>query len=148
MPKLRESIWGKKGKNLDDLEFMTGMEIRAFGLQIFLDSTFFWVLDKTWSDNTLEFVHTGDLESLNALLLKYAKKTHAFRLVLKESNSLIHTRVSPIHMATLSVPVTARLGTRTPTQGGGQSCIKIQYFPRHFSKKLSIFTPERGGGNN
>ena len=46
MLKLRESIWGKKGKNLDDLEFMTGMEIRAFGLQIFLDSTFSEYLTK------------------------------------------------------------------------------------------------------
>ena len=32
-----------------------------------------------WTKLFLEFCHTGDLESLNALLLKYAKKTHAYR---------------------------------------------------------------------
>ena len=28
---------------------------------------------------SLEFVHTGDIESINSLLLKYAKKTHIYR---------------------------------------------------------------------
>ena len=30
----------------------------------------------------LEFCHTGDVESVNALLLKYAKKTHIYRSTL------------------------------------------------------------------
>ena len=42
MLKLRESIWGKKGNNLDDLEFMTGSYgIHACGLQIDLFVIFF-----------------------------------------------------------------------------------------------------------
>ena len=63
MAKLRVAIMGKKGRNLDDLKFMTG-KLTDFELLLIL---------------ILEFCHTGDLESLNALLLKYAKKTHAFR---------------------------------------------------------------------
>jgi hypothetical protein len=63
MAKLRVAIMGKKGRNLDDLKFMTG-KLTVVELLLIL---------------ILEFCHTGDLESLNALLLKYAKKTHAFR---------------------------------------------------------------------
>ena len=37
----------------------------------------------------LEFCHTGDIESLNALLLKYAKKTHIYRLVLLLAMTMI-----------------------------------------------------------
>ena len=48
MKKLQEAILGVDGKNLIDLENMD------------------------------EFCHTGDLESLNSLILKYSSKTHAF----------------------------------------------------------------------
>ena len=39
--------------------------------------------------HSLEFCHTGDIESLNALLLKYAKKTHIYRLIILFAMTMI-----------------------------------------------------------
>ena len=60
-------------------------------------------------------MHTGDLESLNALLLKYAKKTHAFRLVIKIQEPNPHQRVTDPHGDTLSA------STPSPSQGHEQT---------------------------
>ena len=82
MGKLSAAIMGKKGRNLDDLKFMTGkFKLPVIELQLIL---------------ILEFCHTGDLESLNALLLKYAKKTHAFRYVAINSNLAQSYHLSPL----------------------------------------------------
>ena len=66
MQKLRTSICGKKGNNLDDLVHMTS--------KLFEDILGFYFIF-----NVLEFCHTGHLESLNSLLLKYANKTYFYR---------------------------------------------------------------------
>ena len=69
MEKLRNAICGKGGKNLDDLEHMTGK------YQIILDTNTFNQNDDFYhnvSHSISEFCHTGDIESLNSLQLKYA----------------------------------------------------------------------------
>ena len=76
MQKLRSSILGKKGENLDDLEQMTGE---------FLNRTKCFLLLFILSD----FCHTGDIESLNSLLLKYANKTFFYRYKSAHDNDAI-----------------------------------------------------------
>ena len=67
MAKLRKAICGEDNKNLDDLNHMTGEEsING--------------LDNSYSPIDIsEFVHTGDIESINNLQLKYANKTFSYR---------------------------------------------------------------------
>ena len=64
MQKLRSSILGKRGKNLDDVEQMTGQ----FSGENCFDGL-----------HSPDFCHTGYIESLNSLLLKYANKTYFYR---------------------------------------------------------------------
>ena len=66
MAKLRYAICGQKNTNLDDLQHMTGKNLK--------------VLNK-WAYTLYisEFLHTGDIESINGLQLKYANKTYSYR---------------------------------------------------------------------
>lgn len=59
------SILGARGNNLDDLEHMDGNFWKE-GVNVCLQSVI------------LEFQHTGDLESLNSLLLKYSSKKDSY----------------------------------------------------------------------
>ena len=66
MNKLKEAIMGKDGKNLDDLPHMDGKKILMEANKLLFTSF-------------LEFIHTSEVESLNALLLEYLSKKQAYR---------------------------------------------------------------------
>ena len=75
LAKVREAVMGPNGNNLDDLVRLDGITLRP------LISVNFHIS---------AFLHTGDLEAVNALLLKYLPKKIAFRFV-KIRESLICT---------------------------------------------------------
>ena len=66
LAKVREAVMGPNGNNLDDLVRLDGITLRP------LISVNFHIS---------AFLHTGDLEAVNALLLKYLPKKIAFRFV-------------------------------------------------------------------
>ena len=78
LAKVREAVMGPNGNNLDDLVRLDGITLKTFDLNGFL---YFYIS---------AFLHTGDLEAVNALLLKYLPKKIAFRFV-KIRESLICT---------------------------------------------------------
>ena len=69
LAKVREAVLGPNGNNLDDLVRLDGITLKTFDLNGFL---YFYIS---------AFLHTGDLEAVNALLLKYLPKKIAFRFV-------------------------------------------------------------------
>ena len=69
LAKVREAVMGPNGNNLDDLVRLDGITLKTFDLNGFL---YFYIS---------AFLHTGDLEAVNALLLKYLPKKIAFRFV-------------------------------------------------------------------
>ena len=66
LAKVREAVMGPNGNNLDDLVRLDGITLRPLISMDFFISA---------------FLHTGDLEAVNALLLKYLPKKIAFRFV-------------------------------------------------------------------
>ena len=81
MAKLRKAVCGDDNKNLDDLKYMTGKVFTTMNLGPY------WCLFIT------EFIHTGDIESMNNLQLKYANKTFSYRFVIFV-NYVNHTNFS------------------------------------------------------
>ena len=69
MDKLRKAILGKSNRNLDDLKHMTGKYWNLY----------FWIKHDVCFP---EYVHTGDIESLNNMQLKYANKTFSYGSVI------------------------------------------------------------------
>ena len=66
LAKVREAVMGPNGNNLDDLVRLDGITLKPLISMDFHISA---------------FLHTGDLEAVNALLLKYLPKKIAFRFV-------------------------------------------------------------------
>jgi len=63
LAKVREAVMGPNGNNLDDLVRLDGITLKPLISMDFHISA---------------FLHTGDLEAVNALLLKYLPKKIAF----------------------------------------------------------------------
>ena len=93
MEKLRDAICGKSGKNLDDLTHMTGKHFQHSYYFIVPIGIYISVIETKQQPSRIsiigfeimnltilfeEFCHTGDIESLNSLQLKYANKTDHF----------------------------------------------------------------------
>ena len=76
LAKVREAVMGPNGNNLDDLVRLDGITLKTFDLNGFL---YFYIS---------ALLHTGDLEAVNALLLKYLPKKIAFRFVKIKRESL------------------------------------------------------------
>ena len=103
MTKLRKAICGDDNKNLDDLKYMTGKILFTDPTQTFVvvfacgslrPPVYLFVFTNLYEIQPLlgllvlggtkyiifaEFVHTGDIESMNNLQLKYANKTFSYR---------------------------------------------------------------------
>ena len=62
LAKVREAVMGPNGNNLDDLVRLDGITLKPLISMDFHISA---------------FLHTGDLEAVNALLLKYLPNIHA-----------------------------------------------------------------------
>ena len=73
LAKVREAVMGPNGNNLDDLVRLDGITLKPLISMDFHISA---------------FLHTGDLEAVNALLLKYLPKKIAFRFVKIKRESL------------------------------------------------------------
>ena len=85
LAKVREAVLGPNGNNLDDLVRLDGITLKTFDLNGFL---YFYIS---------AFLHTGDLEAVNALLLKYLPKKIAFRFVKIK-------RITPMYSITKGSP--------------------------------------------
>ena len=82
MTKLRKAICGDDNKNLDDLKYVTGKNfiyLFASEIQPLLVLLVLGGSKYMYFFSFSEFLHTGDIESMNNLQLKYANKTFSYR---------------------------------------------------------------------